>query len=473
VSPNSIGHDLGCPPRCWQEGYFGQIFWDELFAFPFLSLHFPELARELLDYRHKRLGIARERARRSGYRGAMYPWRSARSGEDETPPFQLYPLSGHWVPDHTYLQRHIGAAIAYDVWTLYLATGDQSLLSGIGGEMVLEIARFWASIAEHDKGKQRWVIRGVIGPDEYHNGYPNADAPGLDNNAYTNLMAAWTLGCALQLLEEMGPDAQVLRKRLDVTDAELARWDEVSRNLYLPFLPCGALGQFEGFDTLQRAPESWLTEERERLDWMLEAEGDSAERYQLTKQADVIMLLYLFSPPVMHGLLERLGYPMNKQDMKQTLDYHLARITHESSLSKVVCAGALSYYDLERSWAYFCETLEVDMSDEPDKGTLDGVHLGAMSGSLDVAQRHYLGVQPELRVLRLFPQVPEHLKAIRLQLQYRSARLEARLEGDEVVLSSDEGNRASVEVAHRTGCTTLAPGQSLRVVARQIEQEKH
>ncbi len=461
VSPNSIGHDLGCPPRCWQEGYFGQIFWDELFAFPFLSTRFPELAMELLDYRHKRLDTARERARRCGYRGAMYPWRSARSGEDETPPFQLFPLTDHWIPDHTYLQRHIGAAIAYDVWTLYLATGDHALLRGIGGEMVLEIARFWGSIVEQDHDKQRWVIRGVIGPDEYHNAYPDAAQPGLDNNAYTNLMAAWTLTCALDLLSELGPDAAELRARLELEDEELAHWDRVSRELYLPFLPCGALGQFEGFDHLARAPQEWLTEERERLDWMLEARGDSAERYQLTKQADVIMLLYLFSPPVLHDLLERLGYPMDKQSMKRTLDYHLSRITHESSLSKVVCAGALCYHDLDLAWHYFCETLRVDMSDSPDKGTLDGVHLGAMSGSLDVLQRHFLGIQPERHALRVMPRAPAALGRVESKFLYRGQALCVTLADGELILLADSMNQAGVRVHHPAGLTELRPGEKL------------
>lgn len=468
VSPNSIGHDLGCPPRSWQEGYFGQIFWDELFAFPFLATHFPELAMELLDYRYKRLETARERARRCGYRGAMYPWRSARSGEDETPPFQLFPLSGNWVADHTYLQRHIGAAVAYDVWTLYLATGDKALLAGIGGEMLLEIARFWGSIVQHDPGKGRWVIRGVIGPDEYHNSYPDADHPGLDNNAYTNLMAAWTFGCALKLLDELGPEAGALRDRLQLSDSELAHWDNVSRTLYLPFMPCGALGQFEGFDKLATAPAEWLTEERERLDWMLEARGDSAERYQLTKQADVLMLLYLFSPAVLHDLLERLGYPMDKPAMKRTLDYHMARITHESSLSKVVCAGALSYHDAELSWQYFCETLEVDMSDRPDQGTLDGVHLGAMAGSLDVAQRHFLGVQPELDGLRIYPCVPPALRDLRLCFRYRGALFIARLMDAEVEIRSYADNPDTIRLHHAGGSALLEPGKLLRFPARPV-----
>ena len=223
ISPLSIGRDTGFPARGWQEAYRGQIFWDEIFVFPFLNLRFPELARTLLLYRYNRLDQARRAARRCGLRGAMFPWRSAGTGEEATPSFQLNLLTGTWSPDHTRLQRHIGAAIAYNVWQYFLATGDTGFLAAYGAEMILEIARFWASLARFDPASGRHDILGVIGPDEYHNAYPGAAAPGLDNNAYTNVMAVWTLCRALEVLDHL-PQASraALRARLDLSDAEFA-----------------------------------------------------------------------------------------------------------------------------------------------------------------------------------------------------------------------------------------------------------
>ncbi|HEX2603173.1 MAG TPA: glycoside hydrolase family 65 protein, partial [Oxalicibacterium sp.] len=194
ASPHLAASDAGIPARGWHgEGYHGHIFWDELFVFPFLISRFPETAKACLMYRYPRLNAAREAAQQAGYRGAMYPWRSAGDGREVTPEHQKNPISGEWMEDHTYLQRHVGAAIVYNIWHYFMATGDDAFLADCGAEMMLDIARFWSSIAvpREEAGCRdgRFQICGVIGPDEYHNAYPWRDRPGLDNNAYTNVMA--------------------------------------------------------------------------------------------------------------------------------------------------------------------------------------------------------------------------------------------------------------------------------------------
>src|SRR5574338_55409 len=198
VSPHTVELDAGIPARGWHgEGYRGHIFWDELFVFPFLVLRLPVLARALLLYRHRRLPEARRAARAAGYRGAMFPWQSGSNGREETDVMFLNPRSGRWIRDDTRLQRPVGAAVAYNVWQYYQATGDREFLATHGAELLLEIARFWASIARWDEARGRYAIRGVLGPDEFHDRYPGEDAPGLNNNAYTNVMAAWCLTRAL------------------------------------------------------------------------------------------------------------------------------------------------------------------------------------------------------------------------------------------------------------------------------------
>lgn len=109
--------------------------------------------------------------------------------------------SGRWLEDVTHLQRHAGAAVAYNVWLYYQATGDTDFLVCYGAEMLLEIARFWASIAEWNAERGRYDIRGVIGPHEFHDRYPGGEAPRLDNNAYTNVLVAWCLARAIELFE--------------------------------------------------------------------------------------------------------------------------------------------------------------------------------------------------------------------------------------------------------------------------------
>lgn len=464
ASPHSARLDVGLPPKGWQEGYYGQVFWDEIFAFPFLATRFPEIARGLLRYRHRRLPAAREQAAAAGLRGAMFPWRSGRTGHEETPPYQFNPLSGKWMPDHTYLQRHIGAAIAYDAWTVFLATDDVDVLCGEAGELILEVARFWASIAAFDEARGRYVITGVIGPDEYHNGYPDAVAPGLDNNAYTNVMAVWTICRAFDVLAALPDGGNTLRARLDIGDQELALWEDVSRRMYVPLLSDGVVEQFDGFDRLQPPDPEWLEDGRPRLDWWLDAKGDSCDRYQLTKQADVLMLVYLFSPFELEALFARLGYAMDESAIRRTVEYYMARITHESSLSTVVCAGALARIDPAASWGCFRECLDVDLAAPSDGGTREGIHLGAMAGSLDVLQRHYCGVYLCADGLHLDPAPPAALGDVRFELQFRGARLYVDLEGERLALGvlSNSGHKA-VEVTAQGHRQALRPGEVLEI----------
>ncbi|WP_052469268.1 glycosyl hydrolase family 65 protein [Pseudomonas massiliensis] len=459
VTPLSLGHDLGFPARGWQEGYQGQIFWDELFVFPFLTSHFPERAINLLAYRYRRLDAARARARDAGLRGALFPWRSAASGHEQTPPWLYYPLSGHWVKDPTWRQYHIGAAIAYDAWLLYLATGDRELLAGMAGEIVLEVARCWASLARWDRVRARYVIEGVIGPDEYHNGYPGAPEAGLNNNSYTNLMAAWTLQKGLQVLGELAPEqAAGLRQRLGLTDEELAHWADVGRRLYLPELKPGVLAQFEGFEDLLMPPRAWFDDEHPRLDWMLEAQGDRVDHYQISKQADTLMLLHLFSPQAIRELVLSLGYAAPQENGREAVAYHLSRISHESSLSHTVCAGAMAHVDMGKSWRFFGQCLGTDLGAAADSGTVEGVHLAAMSGALDVLQRHYLGLRPALDGLHLFPAIPDELGPVRLCLQYRGQWLDVHWDGRALQVRLRESASAPVRLVHHWGHTWLSPG---------------
>jgi trehalose/maltose hydrolase-like predicted phosphorylase len=464
ASPHSPGRNIGFPAKGWQEGYYGQVFWDEIFAFPFLVTRYPEIAAGLMRYRHRRLPAARELASDAGYSGAMFPWRSGRTGHEETPPYQYNPLSGNWMPDHTYLQRHVGSAVAYDAWLLFLATGDMALLAGEVGELILDVARFWGSCACFDESRQRYMICGVIGPDEYHNSYPDAAKPGLNNNAYTNVMGVWTLRCARKVIELLpAPQAHALRAKLAVADAELEHWDDVSRRMYLPILDDGVIEQFEGFDRLLPPDPEWLKDGRPRLDWLLESQGDNCDRYQLTKQADVLTLAYLFTTPELNELFLHMGYELDEEAARRTIDYYMSRITHESSLSEVVCAGALARFDPQASWACFEQCLNVDLQAPSDGGTREGVHLGAMAGSLDVLQRHYLGIYLYVDGIHLEPAPPAALGDVTLGFWFRGAKLVVELSGNDLRLRSDPANDLMISVRHKGEVAALAPGKVVAV----------
>src|SRR5690606_33817284 len=125
-------------------------------------------------------------------------------------------------------------------------------LSQYGAEVLLEIARFWASISTYDEQRQRYQILGVVGPDEFHTRYPNTTNPGLNNNAYTNLMAVWVLVTAQKALGTLAAGRQAeLLERLGIGSDELHKWDHVSRRMCVPFTKDGLISQFEGWDELE------------------------------------------------------------------------------------------------------------------------------------------------------------------------------------------------------------------------------
>lgn len=228
MSPNSIDLDAGVPARGLHgEADRGHVFWDELFVLPVLTLRAPALTRASLRYRYRRLPAARRAARDAGFAGAMYPWQSGSDGSEDSQRLHLNPLSGRWRPDVSHLQRHIGNAVAYTAWQCYRSTGDLAFLVDHGAEMILDIARFWFSAASYDPARGRFVIRGVMGPDEFHTGYPGADDAGVDDNAYTNIMAAWVLQRALNVLAVLPPRRRIeLTETLGIREEECSRWEK-------------------------------------------------------------------------------------------------------------------------------------------------------------------------------------------------------------------------------------------------------
>lgn len=466
-SPLSASRDAGLPARGWQEGYFGQVFWDEVFAFGFHDLRFPAIARGLLCYRHRRLPAARRAAAAAGRRGAMFPWRSAASGEEETPPYQWIPPARQWKPDHTHLQHHIGSAIAFNLWRHHLATDDRALLLAHTGEMLIEIARFWASsVVRGESG--RFEIRGVIGPDEYHDAWPGAAQPGLDNNAYTNLMAAWTLRCASELPQRLhSDDWRQLCRQSGVQGDEVQAWDDISRRLKVPLIDDGVIAQFDGFDQLLPADGDGLPPRHgsEREDWWLLARGDDVNRYQVTKQADVLMLLYLLGADETRLLIERQGVELPPGWHERTVRYYLERISHESSLSHPVCAGALAEIDPEESWLYFRRALHTDLDRKTSPSTQEGVHLGAMAGAWDVLQRFYFGLSVQADRLLLRPCPPAALDDVQMRVQVRGQRLLLRLAGRTLTLQH-EGGGEGLAIEHRGESLRLEAGGALSLVVR-------
>ncbi|MEF2553590.1 glycosyl hydrolase family 65 protein [Aurantimonas sp. A2-1-M11] len=467
ASVHSVDMDVGVPPRGWHgEAYRGHVMWDELFIFPYLTLRMPVLTRALLRYRYRRLDEARRAAREAGFSGAMFPWMSGSNGREETQRIHLNPKSGRWLPDNSWRQRHIGAAICYNIWEYVEATDDRDFLRDYGAELFLEIARFWSSIAQR-RSDGRYGIRGVMGPDEFHTAYPGADpatAGGLDNNAYTNLMVSWLLSRAVDVLDLIPSDHKVrLCDKLGLGDEELARWDEVSRNLFIPIRDDGIISQFEGYETLKEFPWKQFGEKYQnlqRLDRILEAEGEDPNDYKVSKQADLLMIFYLFSREEIELIFNRLGHEFPPELIFRNIQYYVERTSHGSTLSWLTHAWVLARADRQRSWQLALKALDSDILDIQGGTTPEGIHLGAMAGTVDLIQRCYTGIETRSGVLMLNPRLPDEVQRLDATVRYRRQILDLKITQECLTVSSRVATAHPVTISYRGRTREMSPGQS-------------
>jgi alpha,alpha-trehalase len=424
VSENTRGLDVSVPARGLHgEAYRGHIFWDEVYILPFYLESFPDIERSLIRYRYFRLNAARAYAKECGYRGAMFPWQSSSNGREETQYIHLNPKSGRWDPDNSRNQRHINAAIVYNIWEHYLATRRLPFLEQFAAELILDIAKFWSSIAHLNEKTGRYEIHGVMGPDEYHEAYPGATEGGLRNNAYTNIMAVWCVDRALKVLDLIRPERREdLLELLDIDNEELKRWTEITHKMTICFHGDGIISQFEGFEDLEEFPwEEYRKKygDIQRLDRILKAEDDSPDHYKVAKQPDVTMLFYLLRPEEVAGIFQQLGYAFDEETISRNIHYYLERCSHGSTLSRMVYAALLDRIDHEQSWDLYREALRSDFEDVQGGTTKEGIHVGAMAGTVNMVLNRYAGIDTRGDTLSIDPALPPAIKRITMGVEYR------------------------------------------------------
>ncbi len=467
ISPHTAELDAGVPARGLHgEAYRGHVFWDSLFVSPVLNFRMPNVSRSLLLYRYRRLPEARRAARRAGYRGAMYPWQSGSDGREVSQQLHLNPQSGRWVPDASARAHHVGLAVAYNAWQHYQVTGDRQFLIDFGAEMLVEIARFWVGLATFDDSRGRYTIRGIIGPDEFHSGYPGKEYDGIDNNAYTNVMAVWVIIRAMDALDLLPlRDRLDLVSKIDLDADELDRWDHVTRRMFVPFHD-GVISQFEGYAELAELDWEGYRQEYgniQRLDRILEAENDSVNNYRASKQADALMLFYLLSSEELLGLFGRLGYRFPPEQIPKTVDYYLARTSDGSTLSSLVHSWVIARANRHHAMKYFVQVLASDIVDIQGGTTSEGIHLAAMAGSIDVLQRCFTGLETRDDRLVLAPHWPKALGAIEFAFVYRGQRLHLSISGRSGALTSEAGNAEPIQVECRGRLHRLLPGHTTQI----------
>lgn len=428
------------------EAYRGHIFWDELFILPFYIYHFPETAKELLLYRYNRLDMAKKMAEDEGFKGAMYPWQSGRDGSEQSQSLHLNPLSGEWKKDSSRLQRHVSLAIAYNIWFYYHMTEDKAFMEAYGMSMILEIARFWIDKGEYDNQSERFNISGVMGPDEFHEGYSNRDQAGLKNNAYTNLMVVWLFN---KMTEWRLDDAfgGIIQSILEKEEWE--KMDQMRQNLTININKEGIIQQFEGYFELKELDWTYYQNKYEsiqRMDRILHAEGKSADDYQVAKQADVLMLFYNLVPSEVTGLLQQLGYQVDTHYVHRNLAYYLDRTSHGSTLSRIVHGYlAVKLGDKALGWRLYQEALFSDYHDIQGGTTAEGIHTGVMASTLQVTLSAFAGIDTREEYLELRPNLPEQWSKINFHLAFKGADCHIVIDKNIVSIKSNKDIQVKVD----------------------------
>ena len=382
--------------------YGGHVFWDtEIYMLPFFALTWPEAARALLMYRHRTLPAARAKAARYGARGAFYAWESADTGEDVTPASVVGPAGLTIQIKVAREEQHISADVAFGAWNYWRLTGDDVFLLEAGAEIIIETARFWASRAEPG-GDGKRHIRGVIGPDEYHEN--------VDDDAYTNGMARWNLRTAVAVAGDMArrwpePWAE-LRARLALEDAELEEWAAAARDLYIGLDPkTGLIEQFRSYFALKDLPISRTVSRIVPVDVLLGL--DRVMRTPIIKQPDVLMLIFLlwdeFAPEVREA----------------NFRYYEPRCAQGSSLSPCVhalLAARLGHMALAED--YFRQSSRIDLNDNMGNAS-GGVHIASLGGLWQAAVFGFAGLTLGEGGPQLDPKLPPEWRGLSFRIRWR------------------------------------------------------
>jgi trehalose/maltose hydrolase-like predicted phosphorylase len=414
--------------------YLGHVFWDtEIFLLPFYILTWPEAARALLMYRFHTLDGARAKASRLGWRGALYAWESADTGAESTPEQVIGPdrkiiqvLSGRQ-------EQHISADVAYAVWQYWQATGDEGFLRDAGAEILFETARFWASRAALEADGCRH-IRGVIGPDEYHE-Y-------IDDNAFTNVMARWNIRRALDaatLLGSRWPAVwQQLSSRLGLDAAELQLWQTVAESLATGLdIKTGLFEQFSGFYKLAEVDLTLYAGRSVPMDVVLGRAR--TQESQVIKQADVVALMAL------------LPEEFSADTGAANFQYYEPKCGHGSSLSRPMhglVAARLGYSEM--ALRYFQDSAATDLADA-HVAIAGGIHIAALGGVWQMAVFGFAGVSLRDDGIAIDPKLPTIWSSLKFRLQWRgrslkvwigqAERLEITLESGEPMMLAVKGEQ--------------------------------
>ena len=415
------------------EGYKGHSFWDtELFILPYFTYTHPEIARTLLEYRYHNLYGARLKAKENGYEGAMYPWECAWVDDGEVTPLYMGAdiVTGEITKVWTGLiEHHITADIVYAIDHYYKVTNDIDYMEKYGYEIIFEAALFWASRLEYIEDRDRYEIRDVIGPDEYKEH--------VDNNAYTNYMAAYTMKLALKNQDYLKNNN---RKIYDALDLKLDIYyikELIEKKLPKLYLPMpdkdGIIPQSDTFLQLKKLDISKYKNAEAVLGIYNDYNTKQLNEYMVSKQSDTVMLLYLFR--------DLFDYETRKKNFV----FYEDKTLHDSSLGKSTHAVLANEFKFEEmAYKLVKGAISVDLGPNM-KSSDEGIHSASIGGIWAIYVLGFGGVNIDKNGLNINPCLPKEWSFLEFPLIYKESSLRVRIEKDnKVSIKKLQGN--SVEI---------------------------
>ncbi len=412
------------------EYYQGHYFWEsETYILPYFLYNKPEIARELLIYRYHILDNARINARRLRLDGALYPWRTINGDE----------ASGFFMGST--VQFHIDADIAYAIYLYLHTTEDYDFIYNYGAEILLETARMWVSRGSYiELRDNKFCFNEVCGPDEYK--------PGVNNNCYTNYMAKLNLEFACEVMQHMQeevPDKyRQLVEKVNFRAEELSAWKKAADNMYLPYnQELNVHPQDDSF--LYKDPLAVDEIPEEEVPLVTNWHPLTIWRYQVIKQADVILLMLLQ------------GDKFSPEDKKSNYDYYEPKTIHDSSLSPSIYSIIASEVGYPRdAYDYFIQTARLDL-DDYHNNAYQGIHTGCMASTWMALVQGFGGMRNYGGELHFNPSLPRKWDAYEFKIHFKGCHLKARITGDGVKYKLLKGNEISF--FHGENKITLKAGE--------------
>ncbi|GEP49241.1 glycoside hydrolase family 65 protein [Microbacterium saccharophilum] len=429
---------LGVPAKGLSgSGYSGHYFWDtEIYVLPFLMYTTPLWARNALRMRHLMLPAARKRAGQLNEAGALFPWRTI-NGEEAS----AYYAAGT-------AQYHINADVTFALAKYVRSTGDEEFLHRVGVDIAVETARLWATLGfwrYSETGPDSFHIHGVTGPDEY--------TTVVNDNLFTNVMARFNLRFAAHVIRDMQRDAPEAYRhavqRLDLDPSEAEAWDAAADAMHIPYSE--ALG-IHPQDAVFLEREMWDLESTppEQHPLLLHFHPLVIYRYQVLKQADVVLALFLQ------------GNHFTPEEKLADFEYYDPLTTGDSTLSAVVqsiLAAEVGYQDL--ALEYFHESLFVDLGDLHHNSS-DGVHVASAGGVWTALVSGFGGMRDYFGALTFDPRLPADWPSLSYTLHWHGTPLRVGVTRDALtIIAGDEGEPVSFSV--RGEDHVIAPGETVVV----------